>query len=299
MRSTNLRKRHDLPVRQPLASVTVVTRSTREREAVTSHAELIAEELNVAAVEVHDDEAGLVDLGAKANFKVLGPRLGRDMKTVAAIITNFDHDTIVTLLDGGTVSVNGFTFTEADIVVSRSPRSGSVVAAEGSISVALDSTMTDSLRTEGVARELVNRIQSMRRQLRGPGRLDRVQRRCPGRGARPRRWNSQTERKTTDGGRLTLSAIRYPLSGIRQPPTANRHPVPASAESGKGAKRPPGKRRGSEATARKAKPKAKRVRASSPGATTPGSAPMATGQAPLHRIVRVASQPLSAAESVR
>ncbi|RLE13826.1 MAG: isoleucine--tRNA ligase [Actinobacteria bacterium] len=160
-----LRKRHDLPVRQPLASVTVVTRSTREREAVTSHAELIAEELNVAAVEVHDDEAGLVDLGAKANFKVLGPRLGRDMKTVAAIITNFDHDTIVTLLDGGTVSVNGFTFTEADIVVSRSPRSGSVVAAEGSISVALDSTMTDSLRTEGVARELVNRIQSMRRQL--------------------------------------------------------------------------------------------------------------------------------------
>ncbi|MEE8456830.1 MAG: class I tRNA ligase family protein, partial [Acidimicrobiia bacterium] len=160
-----LRRRNDLRVRQPLASVTVVTRSAVEQAAVSNHAELIADELNVASVQVHADEAGLVDLKAKANFKVLGPRYGRDMKTVASKITNLDHDAIVGILDGGTISVDGFTFGEEDIVVSRTPRSGTVVASEGSISVALDSTITRDLRIEGLARELINRVQGMRRRL--------------------------------------------------------------------------------------------------------------------------------------
>lgn len=160
-----LRRRNDLRVRQPLASVTVVTRSAVEQAAVSNHAELIADELNVASVQVHADEAGLVDLEAKANFKVLGPRYGRDMKTVASKIANLDHDAIVGILDGGTISVDGFTFSEDDIVVSRRPRSGTVVASEGSISVALDSTITRDLRIEGLARELINRVQGMRRRL--------------------------------------------------------------------------------------------------------------------------------------
>jgi isoleucyl-tRNA synthetase len=160
-----LRKRHDLRVRQPLSSVTVVTRSAEEQAAVANHAELIAEELNVASVEVHADETGLVDFSAKANFKKLGPRYGKDMKTVAAIIADLDHDAIVGLLDSGTLSVGDFAFTEDDIVVSRTPRAGTVVASEGSITVAFDSTITQGLAIEGIARELVNRIQGMRRNL--------------------------------------------------------------------------------------------------------------------------------------
>jgi isoleucyl-tRNA synthetase len=160
-----LRKKHDVRVRQPLGSVTIVTRSREATRAVGEHAGLIAEELNVHTVEVHEDEAGLVDLSAKADFKVLGPRLGRDMKTVASGITDLDHTTIAALLDGATVEVAGFPVTANDIVVVRDPREGTVVASDHHISVALDTTINEQLRIEGMARELVNRIQNARRQL--------------------------------------------------------------------------------------------------------------------------------------
>ena len=160
-----LRKRHDLRVRQPLATVTVVTRSLEEQAAVLGHSALIAEELNVKHVNVHADEAGLIDLAAKANFKELGPRYGKDMKSVAAAIASLGHQEIAELLDGMTHDVDGFTLTAADLVVTRSPRDGTIVQTEGSLSVALDTEISDNLAAEGVARELVNRIQGLRRQL--------------------------------------------------------------------------------------------------------------------------------------
>lgn len=159
----SLRKRHDLRVRQPLASVTVVTRTRDEQDAVRSHAALIVEELNVRSVEVHADEAGLVDLTAKANFKDLGPRYGREMKRVASIVSSLNHDAIAALLDGVTTEIEGFTLTAADIVVTRHPRSDTVVASEGSLSVGFDTTVTDDLRIEGFAREIVNRVQNLRK----------------------------------------------------------------------------------------------------------------------------------------
>ncbi len=160
-----LRKKHDVRVRQPLHSVTIVTRSPSTIRAVREHSGLIAEELNVHAVRIHHDEAGLVDLSAKANFKALGARLGKDMKAVAAGICDLDHATIAGLLDGGTTEVNGHTVSADDVVVAREPRDGTVVATERAISVALDTTIDEPLRIEGMARELINRIQSARRHL--------------------------------------------------------------------------------------------------------------------------------------
>jgi isoleucyl-tRNA synthetase len=160
-----LRKRENLRVRQPLSTVTVVTRSAEEQAAVESHAALIAEELNVRVVEVHADEAGLVDLSAKADFKVLGPRYGSDTKTVAGVIASLDHRAIASIMEGATATVDGFEIAAGDIVVERTPRAGTVVASEGSVSVALDCALSDDLIVEGVARELVNRIQGMRRDL--------------------------------------------------------------------------------------------------------------------------------------
>ena len=160
-----LRKKHDVRVRQPLDSVTIVTRSPQTTRAVRDHAGLIAEELNVHRVQVHEDEAGLVDLSARADFKVLGPRLGKDMKTMASGITDLDHAVIASLLDGGSTIVNGYPVTADDIVVIREPRPGTVVATDSAISVALDTTIDEELRIEGIARELVNRIQNARRQL--------------------------------------------------------------------------------------------------------------------------------------
>ena len=160
-----LRKREDIRVRQPLSTVTIVTRTLHEREAVAAHATLISEELNVKSVKVHEDEAGLIDLSAKANFKILGPKYGKEMKAVAAAIASVDHETIEKLLDGEGVTIHGYEISTGDIVVERTPRAGTVVASEGSLSVALECSIDQDLRIEGLARELVNRIQSLRRDL--------------------------------------------------------------------------------------------------------------------------------------
>ncbi len=158
-----LRKRNELRVRQPLALVTIVTRDSRAPAATETHTALIAEELNVHAVKVHDDETDLVELNAKADFKRLGPRLGKEMKNVAGAIASLDHDAVAELLDTGEITIAEEVLTTEDVVVTRSPREGMVVATEGSITVALDTELTEGLLVEGVAREVVNRIQMKRR----------------------------------------------------------------------------------------------------------------------------------------
>jgi isoleucyl-tRNA synthetase len=158
-----LRKRHDLRVRQPLRRLTVVTRDDAVAAAVASHRDLVMEELNVKEVELGRHEDELVHLSCKANFKVLGPRLGGRMKDVAAAIADLPHDAVSSLVEGETVSVAGVDLASDDIVVQREPRPGVVVAAEGAVSVALDTGLDDALVAEGRAREIVSRVQAMRR----------------------------------------------------------------------------------------------------------------------------------------
>ncbi len=158
-----LRKRNDLRVRQPLALVTIVTTDPTLRRAIETHTVLIAEELNVHAVKVHDDETDLVELSAKADFKRLGPRFGKETKTVARTIADLNHHAVAELLDTGEITIGENVLTAEDVVVLRNPREGTVVATEGSITVALDTHLTGDLLIEGVARELVNRVQLMRR----------------------------------------------------------------------------------------------------------------------------------------
>lgn len=158
-----LRKRNDMRVRQPLRTVTIVTRDSAQRQAINSHTSLIAEELNVHSVEVHADEAGLVDLQAKPNFKVLGPRFGKEMGSLAAQVASLTHEDIAAILDGTTITSGPYELRAEDLVVTRSPREGTVVATDGSLSVALDVSIDDDLRIEGVAREIVNRTQTARR----------------------------------------------------------------------------------------------------------------------------------------
>jgi isoleucyl-tRNA synthetase len=158
-----LRKRHEIKVRQPLAQLTVVTRDDAAVAAVESHVALIADELNVHSVAVDREEEHLVRLSAKANFKVLGPRLGPRTKEVAAAIAALDHAAVNRLVGGAAVEVLGDEITAGDVVVQREPREGVVVATEGRVSVALDVTVTPDLATEGLAREIVARLQGLRR----------------------------------------------------------------------------------------------------------------------------------------
>ena len=158
-----LRKRNEIKVRQPLSEVTIITRDATLRDEITSHAALIADELNVKSVSVDEHEEHLIHLSAKANFRVLGPRLGARMRRMAASIEALDHATLSDLLDGTTVVVDGEEIASGDVIVAREPRQGVVVAAEGSLSVALDCAITDELRSEGLAREVINRVQAARR----------------------------------------------------------------------------------------------------------------------------------------
>jgi len=158
-----LRRQHDLRVRQPLATLTVVSRDPAERAAIENHAALVKDELNVRNVVVEADETDLVTLSAKANFKKLGPRFGKDMRSIATAIAALDHDSLCMLLGGERVEVAGHGISLEDIAVQREPRVNLVVTTAFDITVALDTTVTDDLRSEGIAREFINRIQGLRR----------------------------------------------------------------------------------------------------------------------------------------
>jgi len=168
-----LRKRTGLRIRQPLRRLTVVTRDARVAGAVRTHTDLIADELNVRSVDIERDERAFVDLVAKADFKVLGPRLGSQTAAVAAKIAALRPEEIETLVEGGTIDCDGTTITAADVVVSRVPRPGTVVATDGGVSVALDTSVDEPLRLEGIAREIVNRIQTLRKES-GLAVVDRI-----------------------------------------------------------------------------------------------------------------------------
>ena len=160
-----IRAREQVGIRQPLDHLTVLTREDSIRFAVAAHESLIKDELNVRNVEVRADEAALVTLTAKANFKTLGPKLGAGVKTVAAALADVAAHDLDAFLNGAPLEVGGHQLTVDDVVISREPIEGLAVASEGPLSVALETTVTPELRAEGWARDVVNRLQGIRRDL--------------------------------------------------------------------------------------------------------------------------------------
>ncbi len=160
----NLRKQQGHRVRQPLAVLTVLTRDSAVAEAVSRHSDIIVEELNVKDVRTSADESEHVTLGAKANFRKLGPELGAGMRDFAARIEAMDPADIETVVNGGTVVVDGRTVSDDDLVVERTPKEGTIVETGTGFAVALDTRLTDDLRKEGLAREVISHVQRLRRE---------------------------------------------------------------------------------------------------------------------------------------
>ena len=161
----SLRSQQAVGVRQPLATLTVLTRDPSVATAVEDHMAIISEELNVKSVVTSSDETALVQLSAKANFKTLGPKLGATVKAYAAAISEIGTEQLEALLDTGSMTLDGLELTVDDVVMSRDPRPGVVVASQGQLSVALDIELTDELRAEGMARDVVSSVQQLRRDL--------------------------------------------------------------------------------------------------------------------------------------
>ena len=165
----SLRKREKIKVRQPLQRIMIPVLDEEERKQVEAVSALIAAEVNVKEVELLDDTSAILVKEIKPNFKTLGPRFGKDMNQVAQAIQNLNEAQIQELEKQGSLSIQIDTksciLDATDVVISSKDVAGWLVASEQGVTVALDIQMSETLRLEGMARELVNRLQNMRKDL--------------------------------------------------------------------------------------------------------------------------------------
>ena len=163
----SLRKKEQYRVRQPLQKVMLPVLDPEFKNQVNAVADLILAETNVKEIEFLEDTAGVISKKIKPNFKALGKRMGKDMKVAAAAIAQLTQDDITTIERDKfyDLDVNGtmhkLTFDDFEIAADDIP--GLLVANDADLTVALDVSMTDELLAEGMARELVNRIQTIRK----------------------------------------------------------------------------------------------------------------------------------------
>ncbi len=162
-----LRRKVNIKVRQPLSKMMIPILSDDMARHIASVEGLIRNEVNVKELELLTETTGLITKRIKPNFKTLGPRYGKQMKGIAALVAGFSQEDIARIeMEGGTqFVVDGVNVetTREDFEITSEDMPGWLVASEGGLTVALDITVTDELRREGIARELINRIQNIRK----------------------------------------------------------------------------------------------------------------------------------------
>ena len=162
-----LRRKQNLKVRQPLKAIMIPVVSDEQKANIEAVAGLLKNEVNVKEIQFVGDDAGILVKRVKPDFKKLGPKFGKMMKGVAAALTSLPQNTIIDFEKSGQVALDidgtPVTVDSADVEIINEDIPGWLVANEGNLTVALDITVTDDLRREGMARELVNRIQNVRK----------------------------------------------------------------------------------------------------------------------------------------
>ena len=163
----SLRKKEMIKVRQPLQKIMIPVLNEDFKAEILAISDLIKAEVNVKEIELLDDASGILVKQIKPNFKALGPRFGKDMGLISKKIQDFSQEKINELDRDGLLVIdlsgNSITLTKEDVEISSQDIEGWLVANSGTITVALDITLTEELRNEGIARELVNRIQNLRK----------------------------------------------------------------------------------------------------------------------------------------
>ena len=159
----SLRSKHDLKVRQPLRSLYLLPPDEHSRYGLGQMVDLLADELNIKEVLLVDDETYLSEVSYRPNFRALGPRFGKQMKEVGQRIGELTQQEIEILKAGDKIAVAGGEIGIEDVEVQRREKEGVVVAIDNNLGVGLDVQLDDELVAEGVAREIVNRVQNMRK----------------------------------------------------------------------------------------------------------------------------------------
>ncbi len=163
-----LRRKVNIKVRQPLQKIIIPVLDKTMAEHIEAVKQLIMGEVNVKDIELITDTTGIITKRIKPNFKTLGAKCGKYMKQVAALVASFTQEQIASVENNAETILKvedaEFVTTAADFEITSEDMPGWLVASEGKLTVALDITITDELRREGVARELVNRIQNIRKE---------------------------------------------------------------------------------------------------------------------------------------
>ena len=163
-----LRRKVNIKVRQPLAKLIIPVLDRGIEEQLELVKELILNEVNVKEMEFIHDTTGIITKKIKPNFKTLGKRYGKQMKEIAASFATLSQQTISEIEKAGDYTLvlpsGEVTLSADDYEITSEDMPGWLVATEGKLTVALDVTVTDTLRREGVARELINRIQNLRKE---------------------------------------------------------------------------------------------------------------------------------------
>ncbi len=163
----SLRKKEQIKVRQPLQKVMIPVRNSSEKEAIKAVEELILSEINVKELELLDDASDILVKEIKPNFKTLGPRFGKNMRFVVAEIQKLDENQLKALESEQTIEIlvegEKVTLSNTDLDIQSKDIEGWLVANNNGITVALDIQLNEELIEEGIARELINRIQNLRK----------------------------------------------------------------------------------------------------------------------------------------
>ena len=161
------RTKSRLKIRQPLADMTVVLPKGVEQSAIEELVDVISEEINIKNVSFSDNDAGLVTLTAKPNFKLLGPKLGKKVKSAKAAILELPDQVLREFKKSGALDLEiegeKFTLTSEELEIESIDKENYAVEADNGFTVAISTQLTDELVLEGYARELVNKIQNMRK----------------------------------------------------------------------------------------------------------------------------------------
>jgi isoleucyl-tRNA synthetase len=162
-----LRRKVNIKVRQPLSTIMVPVLDDAQREMLNAVRQLVLNEVNVKDIRIVGNDEGILVKRVKPDFKKLGPKHGKQMKAVAAAITALDSASIAKFEKDGRIDVNVdgqvATIDLADVEIISEDIPGWLVANEGSVTVALDVTITPELQQEGLARDIINRIQNIRK----------------------------------------------------------------------------------------------------------------------------------------
>ena len=163
----SLRKKEKIKVRQPLPKILVPFKNNEEKKVLEEISEFIKSEINVKTIELITDSSKILVKKAKPNFKLLGPKYGKTMKTVVGLINNLNNEQIENLSNSLNVTIHHgdeeFTLKSEDVEIYFEDIEGWLVASENGKTIALDTTIDESLKNEGMCREIVNRIQNLRK----------------------------------------------------------------------------------------------------------------------------------------